>query len=147
MSQKTVQDILSKHRLAEDAIRNGLSEAVTQKQQLIALGQLFARLESAEIAEILDGLSPEDLLFVWGQIDEERLDTILDDVSDATRDTLASRSSYLGAACVVNAFELSQEFLGPVAPPPQAEVEHYAASRPAVLPEIGLMVLPSPTTT
>ena len=43
-----------------------------------------------------------------------------------------------------DAFELSQEFLGPVAPPTQTEVEHYAASRPAVLPEIGLMVLPSP---
>ena len=108
MSQKTVQDLLLKHRLAEDALRHDLSETVTQKQQLIELGLLFARLESSEIAEILDGLSPEDLLLVWSQIDEERLDAILDEVSDATRDTLASRSSYLGAACVVNAFELAQ---------------------------------------
>jgi len=108
MSHKTVQDLLSKHRLAEDAILHDQSETVTQKQQMIELGQLFARLESSEIAEILDGLTPEDLLLVWGQIDEERLDTILDDVSDTTRDTLASRSSYLGAVCVVNAFELAQ---------------------------------------
>ncbi len=108
MSQKTVQDLLLKHRLAEDALRHDLSETVTQKQQLIELGLLFARLESSEIAGILDGLSPEDLLLVWSQIDEERLDAILDEVSDATRDTLASRSSYLGAACVVNAFELAQ---------------------------------------
>ncbi|MFZ4859140.1 MAG: magnesium and cobalt transport protein CorA [Desulfuromonadaceae bacterium] len=108
MSQKTVQDLLSKHRLAEESTRNGLNEPATQKQQLIELAQLFARLESSEIAGILDRLSPEDLLLVWGQIDEERLDTILDDVSDTTRDTLASRSSYLGAACVVNAFELAQ---------------------------------------
>ena len=108
MSQKTVQDLLLKHRLAEDALRHDLSETVTQKQQLIELGLLFARLESSEIAGILDGLSPEDLLLVWSQIDEERLDAILDEVSDATRDTLASRSSYLGAVCVVNAFELAQ---------------------------------------
>src|ERR1035437_9034696 len=33
-----------------------------------------------------------------------------------------------------NAFELSQKLLGSVAPPPQAEAEHYAASRSAVLP-------------
>ena len=43
-----------------------------------------------------------------------------------------------------NAFELSQEFLWPVAPSPQPEVEHHPASRPAVLPEIGLMVLAPP---
>jgi magnesium transporter len=105
MSKKTAQELLASHRRAEG---NGISEAAIQKQQLAELSLLFARLESSEIAEILDGLSPEDLLLVWGQIDEERLDTILDDVSDTTRDTLASRSSYLGAACVVNAFELAQ---------------------------------------
>lgn len=108
MALKTVQDLLTKHRRAEDAIHNDLAETTTPKQQLIELGLLFARLESSEIAGILDGLSPEDLLLVWSQIDEDRLDAILDDVSDATRDTLASRSSYLGAACVVNAFELAQ---------------------------------------
>jgi hypothetical protein len=43
-----------------------------------------------------------------------------------------------------NALKLSQEFLGPVAPPPQAEVEHHATPRPAVLPQIRLVVLPSP---
>jgi magnesium transporter len=108
MSLKTVQDLLSKHRLAEDPTRNDLAGITIQRQQMIELGSLFTRLESSEIAEILDGLSPEDLLLVWGQIDEDRLDAILDDVSDTTRDTLASRSSYLGAVCVVNAFELAQ---------------------------------------
>src|SRR5512133_2712206 len=43
-----------------------------------------------------------------------------------------------------NALELSQKLLWPVAPPPQAEVEHHAAPRSAVLPQIGLMVLPPP---
>ncbi|MDD2734313.1 MAG: magnesium and cobalt transport protein CorA [Desulfuromonadaceae bacterium] len=114
MSHKTVQELLSKHRLAEDLLinqaapRHDQMDSSIQKQQMIELSALFARLDASEIAEILDGLSPEDLLLVWGQIDEDRLDTILDDVSDATRDTLASRSSYLGAVCVVNAFELAQ---------------------------------------
>ena len=114
MLQKTVQDILSKYRLVEgDAGQQGvkredLTEVAVQPLQLVELRLLFARLESSEIAEILDGLSPEDLFLVWGQIDDDRVDTILDDVSDSTRDTLASRSSYLGSACVVNAFELAQ---------------------------------------
>jgi len=114
MSLKTVQDLLSKHRLVEDMVnkqampRHDLLETMVQKQHLVELRLLFARLESSEIAEILDGLSSDDLFLVWGQIDDDRVDDILDEVSDDTRDTLASRSSYLGAACVVNAFELAQ---------------------------------------
>jgi magnesium transporter len=102
MSLQTVQELLSRHRPGEEA---GNKQATPRMAEVRTL---FARLEPAEIAEILDCLTPEELLLVWGQIDDERLDYILDEVSDATRDTLASRSSYLGAACVVNAFELAQ---------------------------------------
>jgi magnesium transporter len=114
MPLKTVQDLLTKQRLVEEMVnrqvmpRHDLVETMVQKQHLVELHLLFERLESSGIAEILDGLSPEDLFLVWGQIDDDRLDDILDEVSDTTRDTLASRSSYLGAACVVNAFELAQ---------------------------------------
>jgi magnesium transporter len=113
-SLKTVQELLSKHRLVEDIVnkqtmpRHDLVETMVQKQHLVELRALFTRLESSEIAAILDGLSPEDLFLVWGQIDDVRVDDILDEVSDITRDTLASRSNYLGSACVVNAFELAQ---------------------------------------
>ena len=114
MPLKTVQDLLTKQRLVEEMVnkqvtpRHDLVETMVQKQHLVELHLVFERLESSEIAEILDGLSPEDLFLVWGQIDDDRLDDILDEVSDTTRDTLASRSSYLGSACVVNAFELAQ---------------------------------------
>jgi magnesium transporter len=92
----------------QDMPRHDLVETMVQKQHLVELRALLSRLEPAEIAEILDGLSPEDLLLVWGQIDDNQMDDILNEVSDGTRDTLASRSSYLGSACVVNAFELAQ---------------------------------------
>ncbi len=114
MPLKTVQDLLTKQRLVEEMVnrqvmpRHDLVETMVQKQHLVELHLLFERLESSEIGKILDGLSPEDLFLVWGQIEDDRLDDILDEVSDTTRDTLASRSSYLGAACVVNAFELAQ---------------------------------------
>jgi len=48
------------------------------------------------------------------------------------------------AVALEDTFERAQELLGPVASAPQAEVEHHAASRSAVLPQIGLMVLPPP---
>ena len=114
MSLHTVQDLLNKHRIIETMVhkqampRHGLVETIVQKQHLVELSSLLARLELAEIAKILDELPPEDLILVWGQIDGDRVDDILDEVSDTTRDALASRSSYLGSACVVNAFELAQ---------------------------------------
>ncbi|MBC7962057.1 MAG: magnesium and cobalt transport protein CorA [Steroidobacteraceae bacterium] len=114
MSLQAVQDLLSKHRLVADMInrqvmpRQDLVETMVQKQHLVELRLLLARLKPAEIAEILDQLPPEDLFLVWGQIDDDQVDDLLDEVSDTTRDTLASRSSYLGSACVVNAFELAQ---------------------------------------
>jgi magnesium transporter len=92
----------------QDMPRHDLVESIVQKQHLVELRLLLTRLEPAKIADILNELLPEDLLLVWGQIDDDRMDDILDEVSDATRDTLASRSNYLGSACVVNAFELAQ---------------------------------------
>lgn len=110
MSLQRIQTIISHHRHAEDPdSRHEIPQHdPAARQQLAELRSVIAGLDSAEIAEILDALSPDDLLLVWGQIDDSRLDDLLDEVSDATRDILASRSSYLGSACVVNAFELKQ---------------------------------------
>lgn len=114
MALDKIRDLLSKQRLVEEMLqkqsmpRHDLVESMVQKQHLVELNALLASLEAVELAEILNELSPEDLFQVWGQISEERLDDVLNEVSDSTRDTLASRSSYLGSACVVNAFELTQ---------------------------------------
>jgi len=109
MSLQIVQNLISQHRQAEIMTvgQESAQHDLVTKQYVAELRSLITRLDSVEIAEVLDALSPDDLLFVWGQIDESRLDDLLDEVSDATRDILASRSSYLGAACVVNAFELA----------------------------------------
>lgn len=113
MSLYIVQDLLAKHRLDENMITgpegtggHDQADMIEHKQYLAELRSYLTRLDSHEIAGILEELSPDDLLLVWGQIAESRLDEILDEVSDTTRDMLASRSNYLGAACVVNAFEL-----------------------------------------
>lgn len=114
MSLHAVQDLLAKHRLVDDMIhrqempRHDLVGSMVQRQHLVELRSLLAGMGRDEIATILDQLSAEDLFLVWGQIDDGMADEILAEVSDTTRDTLATRSSYLGAACVVNAFGLIQ---------------------------------------
>jgi len=110
MSLQIVQNLITQHRRTE-AVLTGQEATYPDplaKQHIAELRALIARLDSTEIAEILDALSPDDLLLVWGQLDDSRVDDLLNEVSDATRDILASRSSYLGAVCVVNAFELTQ---------------------------------------
>ena len=110
MSLQNVKNLISQHRCTE--IANSGQEVPPSnqmtKRHVKELHDLIAKLDTAELVEILDALSPDDLLLAWGQIDEDRLDDLLNEVSDVTRDILASRSSYLGSACVVNAFELAQ---------------------------------------
>lgn len=110
MSIHIIQNLIAQFRRTEDIVtRQDTSRHDAQENRhMVELRAHIALLDSEEIAAILDALSPDDLLLVWGQIDSSRVDDLLADVSDATRDIIASRSSYLGAACVVNAFELAQ---------------------------------------
>ncbi len=109
MTFKLVQELLEQHKLLEGSAKPDNRVGVSSAAQLLAaLRARFASLEPAEVAEILDQLLPEDLLLAWSAIEDDRQDEILHEVLDSTRDALASRSSYLGADSVVNAFELSQ---------------------------------------
>lgn len=110
MSIHLVQNLISQYRRAEDLASRQVvpHNDLAEKQHLAELHSLIVALDTEAIAGILDALPPEDLLLVWGQIDDSQVDDLLDEVSDATRDIIASRSNYLGAACVVNAFELAQ---------------------------------------
>lgn len=110
MSIHLVQNLISQYRRAEDLANRQVIQHhdFAEKQHLTELRSLVAAFDTATVAEILDALPPDDLLLVWGQIDDSQVDDLLDEVSDATRDIIASRSNYLGAACVVNAFELAQ---------------------------------------
>jgi len=108
VSLKAVQDLLEKHRAVEtEAKSSGSPESKPVSRHIPELMTVFDLLGTAEIAQILDQLSPEDLLIAWGAISDGKQDEILHEVLDSTRDALAARSSYLSSDCVVNAFELS----------------------------------------
>lgn len=103
---KVVQELLEQHKHLESAMMAENVADTTSSKPMDELRKLFASLGPAEIAAILDQLSPEQLLLAWGAIDDLLQDEILHEVLDSTRDALAARSSYLSSDCVVNAFEL-----------------------------------------
>ncbi len=114
MSLKTVQTLIERQKLAENLLqrqdmpRHDLVESTLQKQHLSELRSLLAQQDNTTVAGILNSLPPDDLALVWGQIDSRRIDDLLSEVSDTTRELLAIHNNSLSPDCQVNAFELSQ---------------------------------------
>ncbi len=113
MSLKTVQTLLERQLLAEDLLRrqemqrHELVESTLHKQHKAELRSLLALQENRELARILEELPPESLAMVWEQIDPKRTDDLLAEVSEGTRELLATHSRALSIDCQVNAFELA----------------------------------------
>jgi len=114
MSLKTVQSLLDRQKLAEELLhrqempRHDLVESTLQKQHLAELRSFLAQQDTAAIVTILDALPPDELALVWGQIDPRRLEDLLGEVAEATRELLSIENSKLSSDCQVNAFELTQ---------------------------------------
>ena len=85
-SQQTVLNLIKKHRLVEefvhnqDMTRHDLVETLVRKQNLAKMQQILNQLSSTEFSQVLEELSPEDQLFVWDQITEEKKEQVLQDV-------------------------------------------------------------------
>lgn len=67
-----------------------------QKQHPSEVRSLLAGLAPAEIAEIIDELDPEELFLAWERSTRSAWMRYWTRCPMPTRDTLASRSSYLG---------------------------------------------------
>jgi len=107
-----VQLLLSRHRRVEDLVhrqdmpRHDLVEGIVHKQHLVELQKLLSRLDTSNIARILETLPEEDRLVAWQQIDEARCDDILEIVSDDVREELVGARPYASVRNMLNAFEL-----------------------------------------
>lgn len=107
-----VQDLLAKHRLVEevarrqDGGRNDVVENLVQRQHIVELRHLFARLPTVSVALILNALPEEDRLVAWKEIAEERVDNILELLSDDIREDLVGDAHHTSTKVIVNAFEL-----------------------------------------
>lgn len=107
-----VQDLLAKHRLVEDVVRrqegnrHDLVENLVHRQHIGELRALFARLPTVSVALILSALPDEDRLIAWNEIAEERIDDILELLSEEIREDLVGDGHHTSTKVMVNAFEL-----------------------------------------
>ncbi len=107
-----VQGLLAKHRLVEDMARrqesprHDLIESITHRQHIAEIRSLFARLPTVTIALILSALPEEDRLLAWKEVAEERIDSILELLSEDIREDLVGDGHHTSTKVMVNAFEL-----------------------------------------
>lgn len=107
-----VQGLLAKHRLVEDmarrqeTTRHDLVESLVHRQHIAEIRTLFARLPTVTIALILSALPEEDRLLAWKEVAEERVDSILELLSEDIREDLVGDGHHTSNKVMVNAFEL-----------------------------------------
>lgn len=107
-----VQGLLAKHRLVEevsrrqDSGRHDVVENLVQRQHIAELRHLFQRLPTVTIALILSALPEEDRLVAWKEIAEERVDSILELLSEEISEDLVGDGHHTSTKVMVNAFEL-----------------------------------------
>lgn len=107
-----VQGLLAKHRLVEDMARrqesprHDLVENLAHRQHIVEIRTLFARLPTVTIALILSALPEEDRLLAWKEVAEERVDSILELLSEEIREDLVGDGHHTSNKAMVNAFEL-----------------------------------------
>ena len=95
--------------------RRKLITALVQKQHMVELRSLLARLSAIEIGQILHALELEDARLVWEQIEEPRQDDVLWELSDTLREQLVGdREPHCGVG-QMSAFELVEGRLSKVA--------------------------------
>ena len=112
-SRQAVLNLIKKHRLVEDFVhkqdmpRHDLVESLVRKQNLAKLQQMLNEIPPGEVAKILEELLPEDQLFVWDQINDQRKELILQDVPITVLQALGKRE-YKNERTSIKAFELHE---------------------------------------
>ncbi|MDE2440224.1 MAG: magnesium and cobalt transport protein CorA [Betaproteobacteria bacterium] len=107
-----VQSLLAKHRLVEevarrqDSGRHDVVENLVQRQHIAELRHLFSRMPTVTVALILSALPEEDRLLAWKEIAEERVDSILELLSEEICEDLVGDGHHTSTKVMVNAFEL-----------------------------------------
>lgn len=94
-----VHELLRRHRLSEQLIRKGdlpkqeLLETIVHRQNLAKLDQRLGRMHRADLAHIIEVLSPADRQLVWSRVIGQCGGDILLEVSDVVRRSLINDMS------------------------------------------------------
>ncbi len=109
--RQAVLTLLEKRRVTEEMVHkqdmphHDLVETLVRKQNLARIRLLLGEMAPAEIAALLEILSDADQLFIWDQIDEQRKEQVLPDVSAAVLHSLGNRA-FRKDRSRIKAFEL-----------------------------------------
>jgi magnesium transporter len=109
--QKRVERLV--HRQTRDGSRHELVEGLVHKQHLAELRAKLEPMPPAAIARLLEALPPDDSIVVWDLVTRERGEEVLDELSDALRETLRegqikaqTTTLHPAAPISIHAFEL-----------------------------------------
>lgn len=109
---REVQELLARQKRVESLVhrqdmpRHELVENLVHKQHLNELKHRLEAMPSARIARILEALPQDDGLLLWELIGPERGEAVLNELSEAVRETLAGNHPYQRRPIMLNAFEL-----------------------------------------
>jgi magnesium transporter len=104
--------LLVQYRLLETTMRQDeiapeeIEKSLAQTPCLVELRELLNRLPTVTVALILNSLSDEDRLVAWSEIAEERVDPILELLSEEISEELVTEGDHTSSKESVNAFEL-----------------------------------------
>jgi magnesium transporter len=110
-SQQAIFDILQKYKLVEEMVHkqdmahHELVETLVHRENISQLQRILNHLPPAEIAQILEELSPEDQLLIWEQMDDDHKQAILSDAPISVLQILG-KQDYKTEKSRVKAFDL-----------------------------------------
>jgi magnesium transporter len=90
----------------QDMPRHQLVEGLVHKQHLSELKTLLDRMPPDRVARILEALPQDDSVLVWEMVAADRGDEILDELSDALRETFSAAQAFPRKPVRLNAFDL-----------------------------------------
>ncbi|MEO5365196.1 MAG: hypothetical protein H7831_02345 [Magnetococcus sp. WYHC-3] len=97
MSARLIRELLEKQHVIEQVVRNqsprgrALVDTITHRQYLAEIQKLLGRLSPEDIAQLLGSLAMEDARLIWQQVEREREEEVLWELSDALRDHLVGQ--------------------------------------------------------
>jgi magnesium transporter len=130
---RIVQELLARQRRVESLVhrqdmpRHELVEGLVHKQHLAELKGRLDRMPADRVARILEALPQDDSVLVWEMVAPDRGNEILDELSDALRETFSAAHPSPRKPVMLNAFELQNGRLRQI---PVDSREDLAATKP-----------------
>ena len=109
-----VKAMIERHKLVENLVhrqgmpRQDIVESMVQQNNLSELRRFLEKLDSENIASILESLSVNDLQVIWPLVNEDRKEEILLAVPDSVRVELVSEPKQENQSMVIRVFDLHE---------------------------------------